>query len=154
VKIGVVFLLVAAGLVYFAWTAFASATVNYARVDETALGGPTAEGDTVGVIGKLVKDSYTRSADGKTATFKLVDEEGVQQMQVHYSGEIGQVFFNDHSEIILQGRMGADKVFTADSLTVRCPSKYLTESEQAEIDAQNGDAVPPPYQPDYFTGAS
>lgn len=155
VKIAVVFLLVAAGLTYFAWTAFASATVNYSRVDEIALNGPTPDGQTVGVIGKLVEDSYSRSADGVTANFRLVDEDGAQQMQVHYKGEIGQVFFNDHSEIILQGRMGGDDVFTAETLTVRCPTKYLTEEEKAEIDAQNGgDASVPPYQPDYFTNSA
>lgn len=68
-----------------------------------------------------------------------------------YKGEIGQVFFNDHSEIILQGQKLVDGSFNAENLTVRCPSKYLTEAEQAEIDAQNaGDPSAPPYQPDYF----
>jgi cytochrome c-type biogenesis protein CcmE len=151
VKLGVVFLLIAAGLTYFAWTAFGSATVSFAKVAEVATAGPTAPEKTVGVIGKLVEDSYVRSADGVTANFRLVDEGGSQQMQVKYQGEIGQVFFNDHSEIILQGRMGQDQVFVADTLTVRCPSKYLTEQERAEIEAQNnGEPLPPPYQPDYF----
>lgn len=152
IKIAVVALLVVAGLTYFAWSAFASATVNYSRVDEIASGGPTAEGTTVGIIGKLVENSYTRSADGVSANFRLIDEDdGIQEMQVRYKGEIGQVFFNDHSEIILQGRMGNDNVFEAETLTVRCPSKYLTEAEQAEIDAQNGEGgTGPSYQPDYF----
>ncbi len=151
VKLGFVFVVVAAGLVYFALTAFDSATVNFNKVEEVAASGPTEEDRTVGVIGKLVQDSYVRSADGVTANFALVDEGGSTQMQVKYTGEIGQVFFNDHSEIILQGRMGSDQVFEADTLTVRCPSKYLTEQERAELEAQDaGLPLPPPYQPDYF----
>ena len=152
VKLGLVFLLVAAGLVYFAVLAFDGATVNFNRVEDVAAAGPTPEDRTVGVIGKLVQDSYVRSADGVTANFALVDEDGSMQMDVTYKGEIGQVFFNDHSEIILQGRMGSDQVFEAETLTVRCPSKYLTEQERAELEAQDaGLPLPaPPYQPDYF----
>ncbi len=151
VKLGVVFVLIASGLIYFAATAFGSATVNFNKVADIASAGPTTGDRQVGVIGKLVQDSYVRSADGVTANFALVDEVGGAQVSVKYAGEIGQVFFNDHSEIILRGRMGSDEVFAAETLTVRCPSKYLTEQEQAEIDAQdNGQPLPPPYQPDYF----
>lgn len=150
-KLGIVFVLVAAGLVYFGVTAFTSATVRFNKVQDIVNAGPTAEDRMVGLIGKLVEDSYVRSADGVTAEFALVDEGGAEQVRVVYAGEIGQVFFNDHSEIILQGRMGTDQVFEAETLTVRCPSKYLTEQELAEIEAQdNGLPLPPPYQPDYF----
>lgn len=151
VKIGLVFALIAAPLIYFAFVAFDGATVNFNKVADVAAAGPTPDDRTVGVIGKLVQDSYVRSADGVTANFTLVDEDGSMPMDVTYKGEIGQVFFNDHSEIILQGRMGDDQVFHADTLTVRCPSKYLTEQERAEIEAQDaGLPLPPPYQPDYF----
>ncbi len=150
-KLGIVFVLVAAGLVYFGVTAFGSATVRFNKVEDLVTAAPTAEDRMVGVIGKLVQDSYVRSADGVTANFALVDEGGSTEMKVVYAGEIGQVFFNDHSEIILQGRVGTDQVFEAETLTVRCPSKYLTEQERAELDAQdNGEPLPPPYQPDYF----
>ncbi len=105
----------------------------------------------MGVIGKLVQDSYVRDADGLTARFSIKDEDGAEELEITYKGEIGQVFFNDHSEIILQGQKLVDGSFTADNLTVRCPSKYLTEAEQAEIEAQNnGNPEVPPYQPDYF----
>jgi cytochrome c-type biogenesis protein CcmE len=150
-KIGIVFALVAAGLVYFAWTAFDSATVTFRRVADVAAAGPTPDDRMVGLIGKLVNESYVRSADGTTASFRLIDEGGSDELRVSYRGEIGQVFFNEHSEIILEGRMNDDNVFVADRLQVRCPTKYLTESERAELEAQNnGEPVAPPYQPDYF----
>jgi cytochrome c-type biogenesis protein CcmE len=150
-KLAFAFVLVAAALAYFAFTAFEGATVDYLSVSQVAEGAPTATDRQVGVTGKLVQDSYVRDADGLTAHFSIKDEDGNDELQVTYAGEIGQVFFNDHSEIILQGQKMVDGSFNADNLTVRCPSKYLTEAEQAEIDAQNnGDPAAPPYQPDYF----
>ena len=145
------FTLASIALAYFAFTAFQGATVNYLSVDQASSESPTASDRQVGVTGKLVKDSYVRDADGITARFSIKDENGSEKLAVTYAGEIGQVFFNDHSEIIVQGRKLVDGSFKADNLTVRCPSKYLTEAEQAELDAQNnGDPSAPPYQPNYF----
>jgi len=150
-KLGLAFVLVAAALAYFAFTAFEGATVDYLSVAEVAEVSPTEIDRQVGVTGKLVQDSYIRDTDGLTAHFSLKDEDGTEQLDVVYKGEIGQVFFNDHSEIILQGQKLVNGSFNADNLTVRCPSKYLTEAEQAEIDAQkNGDPLGPQYQTDYF----
>lgn len=150
-KLGFAFILVSAALAYFAFTAFEGATVDYLSVAEVGVASPTEIDRQVGVTGKLVQDSYVRDADGLTAHFSIKDEDGIDQLEVIYKGEIGQVFFNDHSEIILQGQKLVDGSFNADNLTVRCPSKYLTEAEQAEIDAQkNGDPLGPQYQTDYF----
>ncbi len=151
-KIAFVLALVIGTLAWFGYSAFQRATVNFLTVDEVAARGTTPEDRTVGVSGKLVKDSYIRTPDGLVANFKLRDEsDGRYVLDVRYAGEIGQVFFNEHSEIILEGALGADGVFTAANLRVRCPSKYLTEQERAEIEAQgDGKPEPPPYQPDYY----
>ena len=151
-RVGFALALIIGALAYFGYTAFQNATVTFMSVDEVAAQAPTAEDRSVGVSGKLVKDSYIRSPDGLVANFKLQDEtEGDHVLQIRYSGEIGQVFFNDHSEIILRGSLGSDGVFDAAHLTVRCPSKYLTEQERADMEGrETGQPEPPPYQPDYF----
>lgn len=150
-KLSFALVLVAGALAYFAFISFQGATVDYLSVAQALDEATTAADRQVGISGKLVQDSYVRDADGMTAHFALKDEDGTDEIDITYRGEIGQVFFNDHSEIILQGQKLADGSFSADSLTVRCPSKYLTEAEQAEIDAQNGEGpAAPPYQPDYF----
>lgn len=151
VKISFVLLMIVIGLMYFAWTAFDSATVNFAKVSDVIVMDTNNSDNQIGVIGKLVDDSYVRSSDGITARFSLVDEDGIDKMQVLYKGEIGQIFFNKHSEIIVRGQMSDDMIFVAESLTVRCPTKYLTEQER--IDGNNPDNItpsPPPYQSDYF----
>ncbi len=150
-KFSFALVLVAGALVYFAFTAFQGATVSYLSIAQALDESPTASDRQVGVKGKLVMDSYVRDADGLTARFLLKDEDGTGELEITYKGEIGQVFFNEYSEIILQGQKLVDGSFNADNLTVRCPSKYLTEAEQAEIDAQNGGSpAKPPYQDDYF----
>ncbi len=136
------------GVVYLAATAFSEATVEYLSINEVVENGAYGDAQSIGVLGKLVPGSYIKSPDGVTANFRLKDEGGSIELPVVYSGEVGQVFFNDHSEIILNGTMGSDGVLEAQLLTVRCPSKYLTEQEQMELD---GKLEPPPYQPDYFS---
>ena len=144
VAVAVLFLV---GIVYFAIIAFNAATVQFMSVDQVVESETAGDAKPIGVLGKLVPGSYIKSPDGITANFRLKDEFGSTELPVSYSGEVGQVFFNDHSEIILNGTLGSDGVLNAETLTVRCPSKYLTEQEQMEIDGQ---LDPPPYQPDYF----
>ncbi len=146
-KIIAVALLFLVGIVYFAATAFNAATVRFLSVDEVVQSEQPSGAQSIGVLGKLVPGSYIKSPDGITANFRLRDEFGSAELPVSYNGEVGQVFFNDHSEIILNGNLGSDGVLQAETLTVRCPSKYLTEQEQMELDGQT---EPPPYQPDYF----
>ena len=135
------------GVVYLAVVAFNEATVQFSSVDNVIANETPGNAQAIGVIGKLVPGSYIKSPDGVTANFRLKDEYGSMELPVVYTGEVGQVFFNDHSEIILNGKLGSDGALHAETLTVRCPSKYLTEQEQMELDGQ---VEPPPYQPDYF----
>ena len=147
VRIIAVAVLFLVGVAYLATGAFNAATVRFMSVDEVVQNEMPSDTKPIGVLGKLVPGSYIKSPDGVTANFRLKDEFGSTELPVSYSGEVGQVFFNDHSEIILNGTLGSDGVLNAETLTVRCPSKYLTEQEQMELDGQ---VEPPPYQPDYF----
>ena len=146
-KIAIVVVLFLIGIGYLAATAFKEATVEYMSIDEVVEYDAASDSQSIGVLGKLVPGSYIKSPDGVTANFRLRDENGSLELPVVYAGEVGQVFFNDHSEIILNGTMDSEGVLKAQMLTVRCPSKYLTEQEKMELD---GNLEPPPYQPDYF----
>lgn len=112
IKLGIVFGLVAAGLGFFAFSAFSGATISYTTVANVAGSAASTEDKQVGIVGKLVHDSYVRSPDGLTAVFSVVDEGGSTELQVKYVGEINQVFFNDHSELDMRGQLGPDRVFS------------------------------------------
>jgi cytochrome c-type biogenesis protein CcmE len=53
------------------------------------------------------------------------------QLDAEYVGVLPDLFFNPHSEIILEGSYGLEQVFHADSILVKCPSKYKSLQEEA-----------------------
>ncbi len=114
---------------YFAFMAFQSATVYYYTVGEIADLGPTPEGKLVRVSGKLVPTSFGREEGSTVARFVLTD--GARQLDAVHDGVVPDLFFNDHSEIILEGTYGADGVFESQNVIVKCPSKYIAVDEES-----------------------
>lgn len=128
VRLALAAVLFASALAYFAFLAFRSATVYYLTVGELEARGPTADGRLVRVAGKLVPGSFERKADPLDVRFRLSDESG-HVLPVNYRGEVGQIFFNEHSEIILEGKYTDQRFFDTETLIVKCPSKYIALEE-------------------------
>ena len=124
--IALIVLVAAAG--YFAFQAFDAATVYYYTVGEMNQIGPTAEDRMVRVSGKLIPDSFHRDDGSTVAEFHLTD--GVQNMPAAHDGVLPDLFFNEHSEIILEGRFHPDGVFLSENIIVKCPSKYVAQEEE------------------------
>ncbi len=108
---------------YLAVMAFQSATVYYYTVGELRDLGATQDGRTVRVSGKLVQGSFDRKDTSTLARFALTD--GSETMQAAHDGILPDLFFNEHSEIILEGSYGSDGVFESRNVIVKCPSKYV-----------------------------
>ena len=107
---------------YFGFTAFKSATVYYMTVDELFATGTKAN-ETVRVAGKLVPGSFQSPTRGSTiARFSISGTDSV--LPAVYSGIIPDLFFNEQSQIVLEGRYDGSGLFQASSLVVKCPSKY------------------------------
>ena len=115
-------------LVYFAFMAFQSATVYYYTVGEINTQASTPEGRMVRVSGKLVADSFHRSVGSTVAHFSLTD--GENTMSAMHNGVLPDLFFNEHSEIILEGVHQSGKEFDSQNVIVKCPSKYVALSEE------------------------
>ena len=112
---------------YLALIAFQSATVYYYTVGELQDLGPTPEGRMVRVNGKLVEDSFERIDTSTLARFSLTD--GSDTLSAAHDGILPNLFFNEHSEIILEGSYGQDGVFQSHNVIVKCPSKYVAAEE-------------------------
>ena len=112
-------------LFYLGFVAFQSATVYYYSVDELKEIGPTPAGKTVRVSGKLQPDSFLREGNSTEAQFALF--EGPEVLRAVHDGVLPDLFFNEHSEIILEGTYGVDGVFDSQNVIVKCPSKYIAE---------------------------
>jgi cytochrome c-type biogenesis protein CcmE len=112
---------------YLAYMAFQSATVYYYTVGELRELGPTPDGRMVRVNGKLVEDSFERIDTSTLAHFSLTD--GSDTLSAAHDGILPDLFFNEHSEIILEGSFGQDGVFQSHNVIVKCPSKYVAAEE-------------------------
>jgi len=127
-KLLVALVVLVGALGYFGFVAFEGATVYYYTVGEMNDVGPTPLGKAVRVSGKLVPETFNR-ADGSTvAEFTLTD--GTAQLLAMHQGVLPDLFFNDHSEIILEGTYGPDGVFASENVIVKCPSKYVAEEDE------------------------
>ena len=122
--IAVLVLVLAVG--YLAFNAWDSAKVYYYTVSEIKEIGPTSEGQFVRVSGKLIDGTFERVENTTLASFILTD--GTETVQAIHQGIIPDLFFNEHSEIILEGRYTQDKVFRSKNIIVKCPSKYVASS--------------------------
>ena len=92
------------------------------------------DGRMIRVSGKLVDGSFARNGNSTLSHFVLVDKDSTssgQQLQASYEGVLPDLFFNPHSEIILQGAYRTDSVFEAQDILVKCPSKYQSLEEEA-----------------------
>ncbi|MBL06641.1 MAG: hypothetical protein CL773_02080 [Chloroflexi bacterium] len=128
--ISIIFVVVIS-LLFFGFQAFSEATYKYYSVEEL-VSSPTINSQSkIGLKAVLVQNTYVRSPDGLTANFVVTDEndKNNNNLNVEYSGEIGSVFFNEYSELIMIGKFNTDGTFVASNLSVRCPSKYMTEED-------------------------
>ena len=110
-------------LIYLGFITFKSATVYYYTVSEIRSQGDSTEGKLVRVSGKLVPESFERMDGSTEARFSLTD--GDTDIVAVHNGLIPDLFFNQNSEIILEGIYDPDDSFKSHNVIVKCPSKYV-----------------------------
>ena len=122
----------AAAVGFMVYVAFPGNTQYFLTVGEFVAGEEYQDGQTVRVSGKLVEESFTRPGDSTVSYFQLADKDGTtaHQLDASYVGVMPDLFFNPHSEIILEGRYTPEQVFETDNILVKCPSKYQALEEQ------------------------
>ena len=108
---------------YLAFIAFESATRYYYTVGELQQLGPSEDSRAVRVTGKLVPDSFVREKGSTLARFSLTD--GDATIPATHDGVLPDLFFNEHSDVILEGTYDSDGTFRSQLVTVKCPSKYV-----------------------------
>ena len=145
VRLAILAGVIALAVAYMVYAAFPGNTLYFVTVSEFLDDPGLHDGQTLRVAGALAPDTFRRD-DGSTLSHfamgdKQVDVPGIAlgspQLTASYVGVLPDLFFNPHSEIILEGRYDAQsQVFATDNILVKCPSKY--QSMQVE----NPDTVP------------
>ena len=91
------------------------------------------------VSGKLIEGTFGREGNSIDSQFQITDNEAsipIETLKASYTGVLPDLFFNPHSELILEGSYGVNQVFHADSILVKCPSKYVDLEDELNS-AQN-----------------
>lgn len=114
-------------MAYLGFTAFQSASAYYLTVGELKAKETEFYGKNVRVNGQLVPSSFERDSVGTTIRFSLTD--GQETINATHVGIVPDLFFNDHSEILLEGIYDSQGIFDTQSIIVKCPSKYQAEDE-------------------------
>ena len=116
---------------YLGFTAFQGASAYYLTVGELLAKGDSAYDKNLRVNGKLVSSSFERDANGTLLHFSLIDTDGQETVAAVYNGLVPDLFFNEHSEILLEGTYDSSGLFDAQAIIVKCPSKYQAVEETA-----------------------
>lgn len=112
---------------YLGFTAFQGASAYYLTVGELVAKGDSAYDKNLRVNGKLIPVSFERDANGTLIHFSLTD--GLETIDAVYNGLVPDLFFNEHSEILLEGTYDSNALFDAQAIIVKCPSKYQAAEE-------------------------
>ena len=106
------------------------AAVYYLTVTEAVA--QSSDQDTViRVNGKLVQASFVRGADRIESHFDITDD--ISMMTAHFSGVLPDLFFNENSQLVLEGSFDEGSVFQVQNILVKCPSKYVAEEETSSV---------------------
>lgn len=148
-------LLIAAAIIYLITSATSASAQYYMTVDELVGQGQAAGDRAVRVSGAVVGTSIDYDAQSLTLLFTVADVTGdmneidargglaqalheavhdptATRLRVIYEGPKPDLL-RDEAQAIMTGKMGADGIFHADELLLKCPSRYSDE-----VPAQSG----------------
>ena len=135
----IIAVVVALALTFMIWAAFGENTRYFLTVSEFNDKQAVQEiqdGQMVRVSGKLVEGTFDRPDKSTISRFQITDKEGASSgsamLPATYDGVLPDLFFNPHSEIILEGSYNSDGLFHASEILVKCPSKYRDLEDQLE----------------------
>ena len=135
--------IVAMLLGWFAWTNLREGVAfqYYKNLDEFMVQSASLEGRPLRVHGYVANESIYRNLDDKNVRFS------VQNDPPHAGGPVGQTLavvyesletpdlFKDGAEVVVEGQLELNRgarVFVADNLLAKCPSKFEAQSGPVE----------------------
>ena len=118
---------------YMIYAAFPGNTLYFLTVSEFNSKSEVQDGRLLRVSGKLVEGTFGREGNSIQSQFQITDKDDEASevtLLASYTGVLPDLFFNPHSELILEGSYGTNQVFHADNILVKCPSKYRDLEEE------------------------
>ena len=106
----------------------------YMTVDEVRSGGAGLVGERVRVSGAVVAGSEDWNAQEITLRFAISDEHSSQQLPIVFFGPRPDNFQRAASAIV-EGQLLPDGTFKAETLLLKCPSRYEEDPEEIFVTA-------------------
>ena len=114
-------------IAFVMFNSFQSNTVYYYTLPELFAQSTELSGRTVRVSAPLDKTSIQNDQKNLVLTFNLV--EGDKVLPVVYRG-VAPDTMSTGETVVAEGKLDGNGVFQADSILVKCPSKYEKSAEQ------------------------
>lgn len=119
--------LIVGAIAYLITTSISSTSQFFVTVDELSAGLDDYRGAGLKVKGTVVENSIVRDPENYLdLSFRIEDKDS--ELPVIYTG-ITPDMFEDGREVVVEGTIGHDGVFHANTLLTSCPSKYEAEKE-------------------------
>ncbi len=131
-KFIVAIVIIAGAISYLVFSGVKDTMVYYLTIDELQAKVPDVYGERVRVSGIVVPGTIVKDNNGNIE-FQITD--GENNISVKYSGIIPDIFA-DEVEAVVEGNYTEQKVFDADVLLAKCPTKY--ESDEKLYESQKG----------------
>lgn len=128
---GALVVLIVSLIIYGSMTASAyylTVAEAYERLVMAENGNPTVLGQRIRVNGAVVADSEDWNAQEVTLRFSIEDETGAQLPIVFFGPRPDN--FQRAASAIVEGELLADGTFQAETLLLKCPSRYEEEPEE------------------------
>ncbi len=118
------------GVGWLAYAGFSENSIYFLNVSEARAATPESM-RAARLFGTVAADGITPAQDGPGVSFALQDKDDPSQtLLVRYRGTVPDNF-KAGAEVIVEGRMNADRSFAAKILMTQCPSKYQKENRKS-----------------------
>ncbi len=124
-------LLIVGAIGYLVTVSISNTSQYFFTVDELMNQQVSYAGAGLKIKGNVVNDSIQRDPDDYL-NVKFSIEENDASLRVAYQGVTPDMFM-DGGEVVVEGTLGKDGVFHANTLLTSCPSKYEAEKEAGKM---------------------
>lgn len=125
----VALLLFLSGAGYLAYSGLSENSVYFLNVGE-ALAAPQEKLKAARLFGTVAAKNLIPAAQGPGVSFRLEDKDNASQtLLISYKGAVPDTF-KAGAEVIVEGGMTGEGVFSAKTLMTKCPSKYEKENRK------------------------
>ena len=115
-------LIVFLAIAYLAYMGFQSSATYYYTVSELVHMGNSIHGENVKVNGQVAAGSVEKEPGSLVLRFTII--EGGENLPVVYKGVVPDAF-KVGNDIVVEGHLNPEGIFQANTILVKCPSKYV-----------------------------